>query len=84
MPSRRESQARSATYLPCYSWPPGEGAWGWLREFVAPSFLERFLASFSRRRSRSLLSRLSFAIVVFFLPVEAMRVRSFVVLERAV
>lgn len=36
------------------------------------------------RRSRSLLSRFSFAIVVFFLPFEAMRVRSFVDLERVV
>jgi hypothetical protein len=38
----------------------------------AASFLARFLACLSRRRSRSLLSRVSFAIVVFLLPVDAM------------
>jgi hypothetical protein len=35
-------------------------------------FLASFLACFSCRRSRSLRSRLSFAIVVFLLPLEAM------------
>jgi hypothetical protein len=64
--------------------PLVRGPSGWLRRSAAPSFLERFLACFSSRRSRSLLSRFSFAIVVFFLPVEAMHVRSFVDLERVV
>src|SRR4029079_5100700 len=41
---------------------------------AAARFLASFLAFFSSRRSRSLRSRLSFAIVVFLLPVEAMRV----------
>src|SRR5947207_14565149 len=61
---------------------PVEGVSGWAGVCVAACFLACFLACFSRRRSRSLLSRVSFAIVVFFLPVEAMRVRSFVGLER--
>src|SRR5215211_4559182 len=41
---------------------------------AAARFLASFLAFFSNRRSRSLRSRLSFAIVVFLLPLEAMRV----------
>ena len=55
-----------------YCWPPVEGSLGWLGGCAAACFLASFLACFSRRRSRSLLSRASFAIVVFFLPVDAM------------
>ena len=44
---------------------------------AAACFLACFLASFSTRRSRSRLSRASFAIVVFFLPVDAIVRRSF-------
>jgi hypothetical protein len=42
------------------------------RSAAAAAFLASFLACLSRLRSRSRLSRLSFAIVVFFLPLEAM------------
>jgi len=56
---------------PGYRWPPVEKSLGWLGGCAAACFLASFLACFSMRRSRSLLSRASFAIVVFFLPVEA-------------
>jgi hypothetical protein len=62
---------------PGYCWPPGEGSLGWLGGRAAACFLASFLACFSARRSRSLLSRASFAIVVFFLPAEAMCARPF-------
>ena len=60
-----------------YCWPSVEGSLGWLGGCAAACFLASFLACFSTRRSRSLLSRASFAIVVFFLPVEAMSASPF-------
>jgi hypothetical protein len=61
-----------------YRWPPVEGSLGWPGGCAAACFLASFLSCFSKRRSRSLLSRASFAIVVFFLPVEAMCASPFV------
>ena len=55
-----------------YCWPPVERSLDWPGGCAAACFLASFLARFSTRRSRSLLSRASFAIVVFLLPVEAM------------
>src|SRR5215211_566182 len=51
---------------------------GSARSAAAARFLASFLACFRWRRSRSLRSRLSFAIVVFLLPLEAMPVLLFV------
>src|SRR5450432_158323 len=48
---------------------------GWPGYSAEARFLASFLAALSKRRSRSLLSRVSFAMVVFFLPREAMLVR---------
>jgi hypothetical protein len=48
------------------AWPKGAASVDEAR------FLASFFACLSNRRSRSLLSRLSFAIVVFFFPREAM------------
>jgi hypothetical protein len=45
---------------------------GTLGEPAAACFLASFLACFRSRRSRTAFSRLSFAIVVFFLELEAM------------
>jgi hypothetical protein len=50
----------AASTTPGYSRAPAAGPSGWLRGGVAPSFLERFLVCFSRRRSRNLPWRFSF------------------------
>src|SRR3954466_15920097 len=49
----------------------GEGVWPSSEPASDARSLASFLACFSARRSRSLLSRFSFAIVVFLLPLEA-------------